>query len=377
MAQAILASWSVAPGLMTVLVLLAALYARGWHVLRHQMPERFPVWRLACFLGGLASVHLAIASPIDAFAGLLLQVHMLQHLLLMMVAPPLLLLGAPAIPLLRGLPPRFAKSALGPFLAWPALQRFTDKLLHPVTCWCAFVAATWLWHLPALYQLALRSPGWHAAEHATFLVTALLFWWPVVQPWPSRACWPRWTIPVYLLLADVQNTIFSALLVFSEHLFYPIYASVPRLGGISPLDDQVVAGVIMWVPGSVVFLVPTVLITVRLLSPRSPAPRPAVHRVPPAPRLVGDVLPLPVRGAAPAARPSCGAGDDAARRCGGGHRRTSRAGDEPDEPRRCAAVDRMAGAHRGGAPGRRQCLLLRVPVHAAARAGAPDRRTGP
>src|SRR5262245_7442270 len=298
MAQAILASWSVAPGLATILVLLAALYTRGWYVLRRQMPERFPGWRLACFLCGLATVHLAIASPIDAFAGLLLQVHMLQHLLLMMVAPPLLLLGAPAIPLLRGLPPRFPKSALGPFLSWPALQRFTDKLLHPVTCWCAFVAATWLWHVPGLYQLALRSPGWHAVEHATFLVTALLFWWPVVQPWPSRPRWPRWTIPIYLLLADVQNTIFSALLVFSEHLFYPVYASVPRLGGISPLDDQVAAGVIMWGPGSIVFLVPTVLITVRLLSPRAPAARATSHRVRPARRPVVDVLRLPVIGAA-------------------------------------------------------------------------------
>jgi cytochrome c oxidase assembly factor CtaG len=297
-AQAILASWSVDPGLVTVLLLLAALYARGWQVLRRQMPERFPVWRLACFLGGLVTVYLAIASPIDAFASLLLQVHMLQHLLLMMIAAPLLLLGAPAIALLRGLPPRFAKSALGPFLAWPALQRFAAGLLHPVTCWSTFVAATWLWHLPALYQLALRSPGWHAAEHATFLVTALLFWWPVVQPWPSRPRWPRWTIPVYLLLADVQNTIFSALLAFSEHLFYPVYASVPRLGGISPLDDQVVAGAIMWVPGSVVFLVPTVLITARLLSPPSPAPRPVLHRVPPARRPAGDVLRLPVIGAA-------------------------------------------------------------------------------
>src|SRR5262245_33689456 len=151
MAQAILASWSVAPGLATILVLLAALYARGWHVLRRQMPERFPMWWLACFLGGLASIHLAIASPIDVFAGLLLQVHMVQHVLLMMVAPPLLLLGAPAIPLLRGLPARVAKDALGPFLAWPALRRVGTVLTHPAVCWSGLVVATWLWHLPALY----------------------------------------------------------------------------------------------------------------------------------------------------------------------------------------------------------------------------------
>src|SRR6516164_7530672 len=106
MAQAILASWSVAPGLTTVLVLLAALYARGWHVLRRQMPERFPVWRLACFLGGLATVYLAIASPIDAYASRLRRGIVEQELAVMFVAAPRLPLGAPAIALLRGLPPR-------------------------------------------------------------------------------------------------------------------------------------------------------------------------------------------------------------------------------------------------------------------------------
>src|SRR5262249_25029435 len=152
------------------------------------------------------------ASPLDAFAALLLQVHMLQHLLLMLVAPPLLLLGAPPIALLRGLPARIAKDVLGPFLAWPALWRVAHLLTHPAVGGWALVLAAWLWPVPALYQLALRHPAWHVVEHATFLGAALLFWWPVVQPWPSRARWPRWTIPVYLLLADVQNTIFAALL---------------------------------------------------------------------------------------------------------------------------------------------------------------------
>ena len=189
------------------------------------------MWRLARFLGGLVTVYLAIASPIDAFAGLLLQVHMLQHLLLMTIAAPLLLLGAPAMPRCSwpaaALREERARS-VSRLAGVPAVRGRAAPSGHVLV---TFVAATWLWHLPALYQLALRSPGWHAAEHATFLATALLFWWPVVQPWPSRPRWPRWTIPVYLLLADVQNTIFSALLAFSEHLFYPVYANVPRLGG--------------------------------------------------------------------------------------------------------------------------------------------------
>src|SRR5262249_6821518 len=212
------------------------------------------------------------------------QVRVLQDGLLMMAAPPLLLLGAPLVPLLRGLPAVLAKDWIGPFLAWPALRRGFTRLTHPLVCWSALVLATWLWHLPALYQLALASRAWHAVEHATFLAAGLLFSGPVVQPWPAHARWPRWTIPIYLLLADVQNTIFAAFLTFSERLLYPAYARVPRLGGLSPIDDQTAAGVIMWVPASVVFLVPAAVITARVLSARAPLMRPRAPRVAPRPR---------------------------------------------------------------------------------------------
>jgi cytochrome c oxidase assembly factor CtaG len=307
--RAVLASWTFDPWLVLGLLVLAVVYGRGWRVLRWQMPDRFPVWRLASFLGGLATLLVAVASPIDAFAGLLLQVHMVQHLLLMMVAPPLLLLGAPLVPLLRGLPPRVAKDWIGPFVGWPALRRAFTLATHPIVCWSALVLATWLWHLPAFYQVALRSPAWHAVEHATFLAAGLLFWWPVVQPWPSRAAWPRWTMPLYLLLADIQNTIFAAFLTFSERVLYPAYGSVPRLGGLSALDDQVAAGAIMWVPGSVLFLVPAAVITVQMLAPRA-APAGRARSVAP-PRTLFDALRLPVLGSLlrmPAARRAVQAG---------------------------------------------------------------------
>src|SRR5262249_58527456 len=115
-ARAVLASWAFDPWLVLGLLLVAMVYGRGWRVLRRQMPDRFPVWRLASFLGGLATLLVAVASPLDAFAGLLLQVHMVQHLLLMMVAPALLLLGAPLVPLLRGLPAVVANDRDGPVL---------------------------------------------------------------------------------------------------------------------------------------------------------------------------------------------------------------------------------------------------------------------
>ncbi len=120
--------------------------------------------------------------------------------------------------------------------------------------------------MPRAYELALRSPAWHRVEHACFFGAALLFWWPVV-----RARRPRWALIPCLLLADLQNTALSALLVFSDRVLYPSYATAPRLFGLAALDDQISAGVIMWVPGSLVFLGPALVLCVRWLSP--PAPR--------------------------------------------------------------------------------------------------------
>ena len=102
-----------------------------------------------------------------------------------------------------------------------------------------FVATTWLWHAPAAYELALRSSGWHYLQHACFLATGLLFWYPVVRPYPSRPRWSPWLLLPYLILADVQNTILSALLTFSDHVLYPYYLQVPRLGGLSALGGSI------------------------------------------------------------------------------------------------------------------------------------------
>ena len=118
-----------------------------------------------------------------------------------------------------------------------------------------------------MFELALRSELWHAVEHTCFLATALLFWWPVIQPWPSRARWPRWAMIPYLLLADLQNTALSAFLIFCDRVVYPTYATAPRIFGMSALEDQAAAGAIMWVPGSFAFLIPLAVISIRLMSP--------------------------------------------------------------------------------------------------------------
>src|SRR5258708_21116919 len=264
----IVGSWSISFGPALALILTALLYVRGWFKLRRLAPQRFDGWRLTSFLGGLFTLFVAISSPLDSFANLLLQVHMVQHLLFMMVPPPLLLLGNPLLPLLTGLPRPIAREAIGPFLAWRPLRQLGLWLTHPRTAWIIFVAFTLGWHLPAPYELTLHSDAWHEVEHICFLLSALLFWWPVVQPWPSRPQWPRWAMIPYLLLADIQNTALSAFLSFSDRVLYPTYESVPHFAGMTALSDQNIAGAIMWVPGSIAYLLPAAVIAARYLSPR-------------------------------------------------------------------------------------------------------------
>ena len=291
-AEPVLFSWAFEPVPALGLVATAVIYFLGWRKLHAQVPWRFPVERLVSFLGGIAAIYVALASPLDAFAGWLLVVHMVQHLLLTMVAPPLLLLGWPMLPLVSGLPRGFARDGLAPFLNSPALQRFGRFLVHPFFAGPLFIVSNLAWHTPALYELALRSPGWHQIEHVCFLVTAIFFWWPVVQPWPSRPALPRWAMIPYLLAADLQNTALAAFLSFYGGVLYQTYALSPRISGLSAVDDQSGAGAVMWVLGSIAYLIPAGIIAMRFLSPRRPQPprEPLVPRTPAKPDRRFDLL---------------------------------------------------------------------------------------
>ncbi|MGA8656277.1 MAG: cytochrome c oxidase assembly protein [Chthoniobacterales bacterium] len=265
--DAVLGSWSIRLEPTVGLLLTAFFYWRGWLKLHRQVPHRFTPWRLVSFTFGLMVLFVAISSPLDAFAGLLLEVHMIQHLLLTMVAPPLMLLGFPYLPILSGLPRRVTREALAPFLTWPPFKRFCRWLTNPAVCWSSFVAISLGWHLPVFYELTLRSSGWHTFEHICFLAAGLLFWWPIVQPWPSHRRWPRWAMIPYLLLADLQNTALSAFFSFSDRVLYPTYEKVPQMGNLTPLADQNIAGAIMWIVGAVAYLIPAGVITMEFLSP--------------------------------------------------------------------------------------------------------------
>lgn len=277
-AQAVLRSWAVPLAATFAIVLTALVYLRGWWLLRRAGSPDVPLWRCVTFLAGLCTLWVALASPMDVFNSFILTAHMLQHMLLMMVAPPLILLGAPQVPMLRGLPIFAAREFAGPFLNWPIAQRIGRTLTHPISGLLVMGAAMFAWHTPAMYELALRSSSWHQAEHACFFLTSIIFWWPVIQPWPSRAQWPRWAMVPYLLVADLQNTALSAILAFSDRVLYPSYSVVPRLFGLSALEDQVAAGAMMWVVGSLAFVVPAVVIAVQCLSKKPTRPGPVVAR---------------------------------------------------------------------------------------------------
>jgi len=219
---------------------LALLYLRGWYRLRRSLPNLLSVWRLAAFMGGVLSLWAAVGSPFAMLDHEFLTAHMVQHLLIMTVAAPLILLGEPVTVLVRQ----------------GAILRIPEPL--PALCWLASTVTVIGWHVPALLELGLRSEGWHVAEHACFFVAGLLFWWPVVQPWPSPASRHQWSVPLYLFLATLPCDALSAFLTFCNRVVYPHYSLV----------DQEWAGALMWVWVTFAYLAPAIVVTIQMLSPR-------------------------------------------------------------------------------------------------------------
>jgi putative membrane protein len=266
-AQVVLQLWSAPVVVAASLCLTALFYARGWNRLRSVCQSQFPFWRLAAFFAGVATVWIAIGSPLQALDDVSLTVHMVQHLLLAAVAPPLILLGAPELPLLRGLPQSVARRILIPFLRLPLTKRFGHLVSHPAICWLVPTLALIGWHVPAVFELALRWDWLHKLEHASFLGAGLMFWWPIIQPWPSTPRWPEWMIPLYLFCATLPCDALSGFLTFCDRVVYRSYISAPRVFGLSPLEDQECAAALMWVAVTIIFLVPAVLVTLKILSP--------------------------------------------------------------------------------------------------------------
>jgi putative membrane protein len=207
-----------------------------------------PIPRLAALGSGILVLCAVTASPLAMLDHEFLTAHMVQHLLLMTVAAPLILLGDPLKALARWLPALFGK----------VMQRIT----HPVFCWLAGTCTVIGWHIPAVFALGMRSNPWHDAELVSFFVAGLLFWWPVIQPWPGGATWSRWSVLLYLFLATLPCDALSAFLTFCGRLAYPQYATIA-----SGLADQERAGALMWVWVTFAYLAPATAVAMRSLAP--------------------------------------------------------------------------------------------------------------
>ena len=263
----LLRTWSLPLAPLVCLSLALVVYLRGWMGAKRTRRAELPPWRAACFVSGVAALWIALASPIDALDDYLLAAHMIQHFILMSVAPPLLVLGAPVVPVLRGLP-RAIIRRLRPLFQAGWIRGLVKAITHPVLAWIAMNVAYLGWHVPAMFELTFRAEWIHDAEHLCFCATSLLFWWVVLEPWPARARWPRWAMIPCLLSADILNTVLSATLAFAGRVLYPSYAAAPRICFLTPLKDQVAAGAEMWVLNSLVMLAPAVVIAMQELSPK-------------------------------------------------------------------------------------------------------------
>jgi putative membrane protein len=255
-----------------VLTALAVVYLRGWYQLRSAQPDQVSVAKLVAFIAGVVSLWAAIASPLAGLDHQLLTAHMVQHLLLMTVAAPLILLGAPGVALSHGIPRRVTREISRLLRRCPAVPSVGSVLGHPVFCWLASTMVVIGWHVPAVFALGMQSSWWHNVEQASFFAAGLLFWWPVIQPRPSLERWPRWHTPVYLFLATLPCDALSGFLVFCNRVVYSHYAAAGYRFGLSPLADQGCAGALMWIWVTFAYLIPAAVITIELLSPRTIAP---------------------------------------------------------------------------------------------------------
>ena len=244
------------------LLFLELIYLRGWISLLTIPEKTLSFGRALSFLLGLVLIWVAVGSPLAMLDRELLTLHMVQHLLLMTLAPPLIWLGRPAMPLRLGLPQRFAEKVVD---LKERSKRLADVLTSASVSWFCAAAVLVLWHIPAALTLGLRSAGWHFFEHASFLVSGLLFWRPVI--YPSKAGkWPEFSILLYLFFATLPCDILAGLLVFGDRVLYPVYGA-SRPFGLSAMADQQSAGALMWTCVTVVYLVAGGIVTVRLLSP--------------------------------------------------------------------------------------------------------------
>jgi putative membrane protein len=260
------AAWPAEPLLLLTIFFGACFYWVGWCRLeRVAGGQAVSARQAACFFAGLVAVGLALVSPIAVYSERLFFVHMAQHLLLLLLAPPLLLLGKPMAPLLWGFPATWRRR-LGRLLTpGRPLARLGHVLTAPHFAAAAFVATIAIWHVPDFYDAAQGRTFTHDLEHLMFFGTALLYWWPVIHPAGGRRRLTYAMALPYLLPPFLESMLIGVLLTFADRPLYRTHADMAMPWGVTPVTDQQLGGLIMWIPGGIFFLIPLVGLLAALL----------------------------------------------------------------------------------------------------------------
>jgi cytochrome c oxidase assembly factor CtaG len=285
MTWALLLSWDLRVEIILLLAIAATLYLWGWRRLGARVDQgraaqpvdgtvprtnpRPPLlvwWRPVAYLAGLLVVAVALMSPIDVLSSQLFFMHMIQHLMLMMVAAPLLLLASPYAISIWGLPKAGRQTIARVLNGQTTLRRVVTTLTAPGIVWIVYFIVYVGWHDRNMYELALRNPLAHDVEHVTFFAVALLVWWHITGVAPRFHRTLNTTQRLIFVVSLVPISMFTGIAIaFASQPIYPFYEAVPRLYGISVMDDQILSGVIMWIPGGMMFFLAGLVLISRIV----------------------------------------------------------------------------------------------------------------
>lgn len=261
-------SWNLTPELLIGFLGSGLLYARGVRMLWAKSTRGAGVspWQVVFFFAGLLILAITLLSPLDSLGATSLTWHMIQHLLIILVAAPLLILGNPMLGFLSAFPAQALQRGGRWWNRRTNLRRAFRILAYPLVVWSIHAAVITIWHVPFLYQAALRAEWLHHFEHLSFLIAALLFWW-LVLPRPGSVHYPGHGPAVLILFTTMlQGGLLGALLTFSKALWYPIYLESGLLASGTALEDQSLAGILMWIPPGLVYMGVALSILAKLLN---------------------------------------------------------------------------------------------------------------
>jgi putative membrane protein len=252
-------AWNFEPLLLTSLACAALIYLCGTYSIwqRAGMGHGIDNRRCLSFLGALMALLVAFVSPLDALSDVLFSAHMVQHMILILVVAPLLVLSDFHLALMWALPHGHARHLGTRWNQSAIVSRVWKVMTNPLFACICFAMVLWIWHATTLYEAALQNEWVHSFEHLALLGTAMLFWWVLLKPVTQKLVHYGMAIP-YLFATVLQSTILGALMTFTSEAWYPYYASFVTLWGLTPLQDQQFAGLIMWVPGGAIFTILTI-----------------------------------------------------------------------------------------------------------------------